>query len=297
MFIKLKFLGYSADYKLLLQTIQFYGEVASFSNRMALNSGVNFMPHQRFLVTLFYRNYPTGHISPYSNALGENSSVENEKGVFTGLQWKTNWKIDVSGYVDIFTFPWPGYRADAPTKGKEYLVESVFRPVSDFTLTIRYKQQVKGRNILETESASVYSVKDFLNHNVRIHFRYQLSNDLIMSTRVEWSESGYSGEAYSPGLLLYHDIAYSFTNKLRLNFRYAWFDIKDYDSRIYAYEHNVRYAYSMPAYFGKGTRLYVVLKYAPLNWLKVGVRFGHTNYFDEITPGKNEATLQGIIRF
>ena len=56
-------------------------------------------------------------------------------------------------------------------------------------------------------------------------------------------------------------------SKLSFSIRYTYFNTKSYDSRIYAYENDVLYGYSIPSLtqivmdFFKGKKIYLLLKY------------------------------------
>jgi hypothetical protein len=289
--------GFSTDYKLLLQKIQVYGEIASTNTAIASINGINLMPNSQFITSLVYRNYQKNYFSPYSNALAENSSVTNEEGLYAGVNWNTNWKIRLSGYADIFYFPWAKYGVDGLSGGKEYLLESAYSPNPEFEIILRYKYQEKDKNFSENDESEMNSLLPFVQNNIRLHFWYSISTKVSMATRYESAKSGFSGKEMLPGYLLYQNISYKPNKKIQINFRYAWFDISDYNSRIYAYESNVRYAYSMPAYYGKGTRTYLVFQYKALKFLSIWFRFSYTNNFDEELSNKQEATMQLLLKF
>jgi hypothetical protein len=291
-----EFSGYSADYKLLFPKLQVYGEIAHANKSTAIVSGINFMPQSQLLATMMYRFYPESYCAPYSNALAEGSKTSNEEGLFTGIQWTTNWKTKLSAYADIFFFPWVKYQIDAPSKGVDYQLEGVFYLSENLELTLRYKNQDKERNYSPAEGTVMANLHMFNNKSLRTHLWYKLSDNLTMATRYEWSQSGYLNEQKQPGYLLYQDLVYTIKDILQVNFRYAWFDVEDYDSRIYAYEHNVRYAYSLPAYYGKGTKSYFVLRYNSIGWMTVWLRYGYTSYFNDPSSNKHDMWLQFIIR-
>lgn len=58
--------------------------------------------------------------------------------------------------------------------------------------------------------------------------------------------------------------------------RIAFFSTDDYDSRIYAYENDVLYAVSLPAYYGKGFRTYLIARYGINRNLDLWLRFART---------------------
>ena len=86
--------------------------------------------------------------------------------------------------------------------------------------------------------------------------------------------------------MYYHPLSFP----VKLTFRYALFHTDDYSSRLYAYENDVLYASSMPAYYGKGFRFYLLAKYSPARWLDAWLRFSMTCYTDRniISSGPEE---------
>ncbi len=93
---------------------------------------------------------------------------------------------------------------------------------------------------------------------------------------------------------MYQDIIYQFTKiPLKIIGRLAIFDTDGYQARIYAYENDVLYAFSIPGYFYKGKRYYLLMKYS-LNkhtdmWFRIS-QWYYTNK-DVISSGLNE--IQG----
>ncbi|MGE5458217.1 MAG: helix-hairpin-helix domain-containing protein, partial [Methanococcaceae archaeon] len=74
------------------------------------------------------------------------------------------------------------------------------------------------------------------------------------------------------------DIAYKpLIRKLSFNGRIAYFVSDSYYSRIYAYENDLLYSFSIPALFGKGIRTYINIKQSVNDklslWLKVAATY------------------------
>lgn len=290
------FNGISADYKLLLQKVQLFGEVSYANNALATLNGVNLMPHPQFTTTVVYRNYKEGYFSPYSNALAEGSSVTSEEGLYLGVQWHTNWNFKLAAYTDVFIFPWARFQVNGPTEGKENLLEGVYTPNDNLILTIRYKYEQKPKNYNPNEQAEMEQLENFDKRSLRLNFKYKLSEKVGMATRYEQTNTGFSINEKSKGYLVYQDINYRSSKKLQASFRYAWFDIESFESRIYAYESNARYVYSMPAYNGKGVKSYIMLRYKLFSNIDIWLRYGHTNYFDELLQDKHEGLFQVLFK-
>jgi hypothetical protein len=68
---------------------------------------------------------------------------------------------------------------------------------------------------------------------------------------------------------------------LSVNARFAVFDTPSWNSRIYSYESDMLYSFTVPAYYSKGTRLFVMIKYSLKNRLDVWLRYSQT-YFSEL---------------
>ena len=80
---------------------------------------------------------------------------------------------------------------------------------------------------------------------------------------------------------------------LTVSLRFALFDTESYNAGIYAYENDVLYAYSIPAYYYRGTRTYLMLNYIIYKGFEIWLRYSQT-YFDNkdvVSSGLSE--IQG----
>ncbi len=291
-----QFLGASFDYKFMLKRMQFFGETAHNGKSFASINGINLLISENFSATALHRNLPPQYNSPYSAVFSENSNMNNEYGTFLGFNWITNWKINLSAYTDVFSFPWLSYNANGPLHGVDYMAQLTFSPSYDFKLVIRYKRKTKEKNLFSEEQTNKI-LHPFERESFRIHLQYKLSEKLTMANRFEWSQSGYTGIKYNPGYLIYQDARYQFKDNIALLVRYAWFDVKDYYSRIYAYEHDVLYAYSMPAYYGTGQKFNLMIRYNLNQKFTLWLRYGYSNYLrNELVKDQN-IRVQFRLRF
>jgi len=78
-----------------------------------------------------------------------------------------------------------------------------------------------------------------------------------------------------------------------MNLRFAVFDTDTYNARIYAYESDMLYNFSIPAYYSQGTRFYLNLKYSVTKYLDFWIRYSQSYYsdLDVISSGLSE--IQG----
>ena len=78
---------------------------------------------------------------------------------------------------------------------------------------------------------------------------------------------------------------------LQLGFRYQFFDARAYGNRLYAYERDILYAFSIPMFYGVGSRYYFNAKYDIAEFCSLWFKIARTHYTDgrkEISSG-NEA--------
>ncbi len=272
--------GSSVDYKILLNKYQFFGELAYGNNTFASLNGVNILLCDNFSANMIYRNYPPDYYSPYSNAFGENSNNSNETGLYMGLQWQASQKIRLSAYTDIFSFPWLSYNSDMPSNGNENMIEVIYSPNPQIRLNFRYKYKEKEKNITDSFQ-STHKIASFARQNMRFHFSAGLSPKLHMNSRFECCKAGYRELKQSFGYLLYHDFSFQMYKHVKLTCRYAFYDIKDYNTRIYAYEHDVLYGFSMPAYYGNGQKLYLLFRSNLGQKVSLWLRYDFTHPFEE----------------
>jgi hypothetical protein len=73
--------------------------------------------------------------------------------------------------------------------------------------------------------------------------------------------------------------------KVSISNRFSLFDTDDYNTRQYLYEKNVLYAFSIPALYGRGTRVYSLIQYSPNRKFDIWFRIARTFQKDQKTIG------------
>jgi hypothetical protein len=100
---------------------------------------------------------------------------------------------------------------------------------------------------------------EITTRNIRGSIRYTLNNNLILGTRLDYKIVDPTG---SKGIMMLQDISYRFRKiPVTLWFRYCLFNTDNWDSRIYAYENDLLYSFSIPALSGEGSRSYIMVKW------------------------------------
>ncbi|NNM16814.1 MAG: hypothetical protein HKO56_09160, partial [Bacteroidia bacterium] len=117
------FSNLSLDYNYLVNNFNFFGEVARSDNKaIAQLHGLLLSVDRNLSFSFAYRNYERDYITNTSNPLRE-SDFNNEVGTYLGYQLKLNRELTLSGYFDMFSYPWLRFGVDGPSSGTEYTTQ------------------------------------------------------------------------------------------------------------------------------------------------------------------------------
>lgn len=274
-----------------IHNFTFFSEGArSLSNGYGLTAGILGSLTSKLDVAIHFRNYQRDFHSPYANPLSENSNAQNESGFYWGWKYRWSKKFSLSGYTDLFQFPWLRYRSYAPSQGHEWLLKFNYQPSRNVLIFIHAREESKARNLTDDQS-SLYNTGMGTKRNYCINFDYPVSDKIKMKTRAQFSTYTIDRNT-TKGMMLLHDIRADL-GKFALTARYAMFDTENFDNRQYVYERDVWLAYSLPAYYGTGLRSYILFEYAISKRITVWFRYGHTRYTDRNAIGSGADTIQG----
>lgn len=270
----------SVNYNYLGKKFNFFGESAISDNGgFALLHGISTRLTPGVTLSLVHRYYAKNYQTLAGGAFGESTSSNptNEQGLYAGLSFKIHPKITINNYVDVYQFPWMKYRVDAPnTYGYDILHEWQYYHNRKLDFYARFRYESKARNITDTK-ASITDIGYMKKSSFRAHLNYRANDNWTFKTRAEWSFFNDGANGLKKGYVFYQDIGYRLpSGKWSISGRYAVFNIGDYDARIYTYENDVLYAFSIPALIGTGTRAYIVTKVKVYRNVDLWIRFAQT---------------------
>ncbi len=281
----------SFNYKTNFKNMTLFGEIArSKSGGLAFLQGVNLQLHAQIFIEGIYRNYAKNYHARYATAFGERGENRNERGFYFGTTIYPFPKWSVKAYYDLYEFPWLTYNASAPVRGHDYFAQIDFTPNNKFNIYFRYKQENKPEN---TGVFFTKSPVDMQKNQYRLHFDIKPAPNWKLRNRMEFS-CYKKQQKKENGFLIYQDIIYQLSNlPLRIGVRYAIFDTDSYNTRIYAYENDVLYGYSIPAYYDKGSRFYVNLKYQVHRKIALYLRYAQIKYANKKSMGSGLSAIDG----
>ncbi len=277
------------------ENMVFFGEVtADASRHPALLKGVIISLDPGLSLALLYRNYHKKHQSPLASAFGENPGAGNEMGMYAGMEVRVTQQITLSAFADHIGFPWMRYRSYMPSEASDYLIHLSWAPGRDTEISLRYRK--RSRPLNSAVPGCVHYPEPAQTGQLRIHGAYPVLPGVSMRTRAEMVRYAH-GANREKGFLIYHDILYrNSSNPLSATLRYAMFDTGGHNSRIYAHEHDVLYAFSFPFYSDAGTRAYLLVRYRLRYNLDLYARIAQTAYRNRDHSGSGLDRVEGNLR-
>lgn len=285
-------------YQVFFRNINMFGEFAYSENGgIAYINGMVINLHSQLSFVMLHRKYSKDYQGLYSNGFSENTQTYNEEGLYMGLVLSPvkYWKI--SAYYDTYSFPWIKYRVNAPSSGDDYFVQFDYTPSRKLSMYWKVKQETKPQNETIGDMTYIVELDDITMTKFRYHIAYPVSRVLEFRNRIELVNYTKENSTSENGYMIYHDIVYKpLSYPLALSVRYAIFDTEGWNSRIYAFESDVLYAFSIPAYYAKGTRFYVNVRYSPSSKIDIYIKYSRTYFSNINTIGSGLTLIEGNTR-
>ncbi|MCC8170833.1 MAG: helix-hairpin-helix domain-containing protein [Parabacteroides sp.] len=268
------------DYLLKVNKLTLYGETA-FSGRKGFASlhAARFVPASYLSFLLLYRSYSRKYDAFFGKAFAQQSSIGNERGVYiaTELAPFAAWKV--TAYADVFRFPWVRYGINAPSSGKEYRLRFDYSPGNRLTMSLQGKSRSDGK----TE-----------RQQVRLQATCTLGKYGMLRAAADGVRAGNTAGGRSTGWMVSQQAHYApCTVPFQADLFVAYFHTGDYASRIYSYEKNGTYAFSMPVCYGNGIRLAASFRVDIKGRFTVSAKWACTRYFDRAVIGSGPEEIDG----
>ena len=266
------------DYSYVYKNANLFGEYSMSENGgkafcqgliLALDPKLTFMAH--------YRNFEKNFQNLYGNAIAENTLPQNEKSIYIGMEAKLFKSVTFSLFLDQYKFDWLKSSASAPSNGRDMFAQLNYTPTKKIDMSFRFRHRTKFQNSV-VDNAYDYLVP-YVQYNYRYNLSAQLSPDFKIKSRVEYTHVNKADEPDEVGVAFAQDVIYKKVGKpISITARYAVFDTQGYDSRVYIYENDVLYGYSVPALYYKGQRCYIMVNWDITRNFEIWVRVAQNIY-------------------
>lgn len=241
-----------------------------------------------FELSFMARYYQKGYFAPFAGAYCVNSDVANEHGALFNLKWafSKDWLMRFS--TDFSYHPW--YRYQLPLKSKQLRVLNEFSYSFSRYSNMDFRISYKWRN---------YDSQNKVN----LRLNYSLlpkGNGFSFNSRIEASGSRSIENKSKPlvSMGIYQDVGYVYLKngailkKLSSYFRVTLFHVDDWSNRIYFYEKDLPYSYSVPALYGRGLSMYLVFKIRLLSSFDLGIKISQTLVLSDRQKDNTKLKLQ-----
>lgn len=279
-----------AYYNYNWQNMIFFGEAAlSKSGGTGIVNGALINLARKWEMSLLFRKYERNFHTFYGFSFGENTRAINETGIYLGLKYTHSRKLSLTAYFDQFYFPWLKYRVNAPSSGSELLARINLRPDKKLAIYGQYRRE--GKAINSGEDANIVDVVTGIKQNYLANIDFLATRSIGFKSRLQFSTYKKEG-VFTKGFVLAQDVNFAFW-KLKFSSRIALFDTDNYDNRQYVYERDVLHSFSIPAYYGRGIRTYMMVQYNISRSLNLWLRYARTHYKDKETIGSGLEEIDG----
>lgn len=286
----------SADYRLLLNDITFFGEaVRSRNDAYGGLAGFNVPFESETAVALAYRYYEKDLQSPYGAAFSESGTApSNEYGFYLGVRHAPTTWMELKGYFDQYRFPSARFGLNQPSTGYEWLARAEVEPgygLSGYVMA-RQEKREEDYTIFDEWGREQSAMALAVRNSYRLHLEYQVNSQFRLRSRGELIRSRAPGDPTEFGYLIYQDVRFRYSEKLRIDARVTQFETDSYASRVYQFENDLLYVFAIPALYGQGQRMYLLLNYEPYSFLEFWAKYSISIYEDRqtISSGLNTIT-------
>ncbi|HPE86382.1 MAG: hypothetical protein EOL88_02715 [Bacteroidia bacterium] len=259
------------DFVAALKRVLMYGEVAvSGNSAFSAVLGFDFFPETRINYSVHFRYAEADYQNFHANIFRISQGC-NTYGVYQGLIAHLGPGVTFFGSVDLSGFMSPKIGNHIP--GFDY--RGLCRLSVDYGRNANVYLQCQYR-----EGAGDFGTRNGITReslversfSARIHYSMDVLHHLRILHRISYA-SVYGTEG-SAGFLSYIDFRWHNLHlPLTLSARITLFETEGYASRIYAYESDVLYSFSVPAYYDTGKSVYINLSYRFRRYLTVYARY------------------------
>ncbi len=261
------------DYGWHLGRVMMSGELATDKDgHLAMLHSVS-LQTSRVGVSVTWRDYSRRYDHPWANGLEQGGRVHNERGLSLAAMWRPSSAWKMVSYMDLYRYPDVKYRISQPTDGVDAYARVDWMPVEWASVWARGRYRACLQDIGSKSKGDLQTL-DYVREAFTLCGAVGVpSKVLSFSPRVDVTRAHHVDT-----LSATYGCCVSGTLRLRspwrwlplqANARYAWYSTESYDNVVYVYEDDVLYSFTSMQATGRGSRMYMTVKWQPLKWLSV----------------------------
>lgn len=277
------FLNFSTDYGYVNPRFAIHGETAM--NRDGALATINSLSLQcggQVSLMALYRFYSFRYTSLYGNSFSDGGSVQNESGIYVGVNWQPSPRWKVMAYSDYAYFPWAKYQVSLSSHAFDNLLQVSYLR-NNWTLEARYRLKLRQKDNVDKTA-----LQTITTHRGRLSLSYEGN----WSSRTQLDYTQIASSQQDRGWMASQSLGYRY-RWLRLSGGLGYYHTDSYDSRVYLYESGPLYNYGFSQYSGEGIRYWLMARGEIGKRLIVTAKFGTTDYFDRSVIGSSYQQIDG----
>ncbi len=275
--------AYSIAYSYSAPSVTFRGETAtSTSGGFATVNSAGWQADGNNRLTAIYRNYDERYVAVNGHSFGDNSSPQNEHGLYVGWTSTMIPNTTLDTYVDFVYYPWRKYQVSAASRSIDGMLMLTHRANKRISLSARYRFRARQKDF-KTENLTqlVYHY----THNARLQCNVSLSKFLSLRTSITGVVKT-SPDNTSKGILLSENLRWADPDKkARAELTLTYFNTDNYDSRISIYEPSLLYTFGFRSLYYHGLRSSLLISMPIYHTISLCAKIGSTYYFNRNTIG------------
>ena len=287
---------YTFYYNSLINKFLLFGELSANDFRnLALIQGITLRPSDRLTINFLYRNYVPGFHSLHGKGPGNSLYTSNEQGMLGNFTFEVAKHLFISAGCDLSYFPWLKYRNNSPSFARKKEIKLKYLVTENIIFDLSYN--IRSSMLNYSEGHGIANMAEISNRALKCLVKYSPAENLILSSCINYK---ISKPSEGKGFLMSQDVVYKFRQTpVTIWFRYCIFNTDNWDSRLYSYENDLLYTFSIPALSGEGTRSYVMVKWEIHDFAELRVKYGLTSCFygNSLSENRDELRIQFRIWF
>ena len=296
-----KLTNLSFNYSHTVKNFHFFGEIASDFQHVAAVNGAIISISDKSEMSFLHRMISRSYHSFYSNAFTAQTKPVNETGFYSAITMKPSRQIQLNGFIEFYNFPWLTYSINSPSGGIETGLTMTFLPNKKTKLNFFYGDKKE----MNFQSGAEFPIENssWIKKNLKVDAEFFVSKSIFLKTRISMMHVRKDVTTTEKGALSYIDIHYKPLMKpFSAAFRLFSFETDGYNSRIYAYENDIMYTYSMSSFYGNGKGFYLNSSYKFNKRLRLEAKWsmmlkGQNDTSTQFNWQKSQLKLQFLVFF
>lgn len=264
----------SLYYNAVIKRLIISGEYTfNLINRSAFVQSITVRPADRLTISLIYRNYEPGYTAFHGKGPFCSSSGDNVSGIAGNMTFEASRYLFISAGCDLRQNKWLKYSCSAPSVSVNKEVRIKYLPPGKVSGELVYNHRRSSQNSKNSDRITNQEIVAI--HSGRITLKYSPYENLSLGNRIEYK---ILPSSCINGILIFQDLKVMFSAiPLTIWMRYCIFNTGNWDSRIYTYENDLLYGFSIPALSGKGSRAYIMGKIKINQNTELRIKYGITS--------------------